>query len=68
MVPRNTWSKGFLTRYVQLIVKRGFDIAASAIALLVLAPLFLLTALGIAFESITSGIFRTFRIDGFFIH
>ena len=50
-MPRNTSSKGFLTRYVQLIVKRAFDIAASAIALLVLAPLFLLTALGIAFES-----------------
>jgi lipopolysaccharide/colanic/teichoic acid biosynthesis glycosyltransferase len=34
-----------------LIVKRAFDIATSAIALLVLSPLFLLTALAIAIES-----------------
>ncbi len=40
-----------LTRYFQLIVKRVFDIAASAIALLVLSPLFLLVSLAVKLET-----------------
>ena len=39
------------TRYVQLVVKRAFDIAASVMVLLVLSPLFLLTSLAIKLES-----------------
>ena len=39
------------TRYPQLIVKRVFDIAASAIVLLVLSPLLLLASLAIKLES-----------------
>ena len=39
------------TRYPQLIVKRVFDIAASAIVLLVLSPLFLLASLAIKLKS-----------------
>jgi lipopolysaccharide/colanic/teichoic acid biosynthesis glycosyltransferase len=44
-------AEGNFTRYPQLIVKRVFDIAASAIVLLVLSPLFLLASLAIKLES-----------------
>jgi lipopolysaccharide/colanic/teichoic acid biosynthesis glycosyltransferase len=39
------------TRYFQLIVKRVFDIAVSAIALLVLSPLFMLVSLAVKLET-----------------
>ena len=39
------------TRYLQLVVKRAFDIAASVMVLLVLCPLFLLASLAIKVES-----------------
>ena len=39
------------TRYPQLIVKRAFDIAASAMVLLVLSPLLLLASLAIKLKS-----------------
>jgi lipopolysaccharide/colanic/teichoic acid biosynthesis glycosyltransferase len=39
------------TRYIQLIAKRIFDIAVSAIALLVLSPLFLLASVAVKLET-----------------
>ena len=44
-------AEGNFTRYLQLVVKRAFDIAASATVLLVLSPLFLLASLAIKFET-----------------
>ena len=44
-------AEGNFTRYLQLIVKRVFDIAVSTVVLLVLSPLFLLACLAIKLES-----------------
>jgi lipopolysaccharide/colanic/teichoic acid biosynthesis glycosyltransferase len=43
--------EGNFTRYLQLIVKRVFDIAVSAIALFVLSPVFLLASLAIRLDT-----------------